>query len=85
MTEIVHAALQKAKTEEKIQSAEGNDDKQDDNNEVDNRGTKRKLDSEEYSEDQRENARKVAGKCSYDMGKIQKAKNVGSSFLILHL
>ncbi|XP_051141755.1 uncharacterized protein LOC127258800 [Andrographis paniculata] len=74
MTDLVQAALNQAKTDEENQLKEGNQYKEEDN-EVDKRGMKRKLDSEQVEDD----GPLEKGKCPDDMRKIQKAKNMAIS------
>lgn len=80
LSEILHATIEKAKEGENSVEGESSkaDKKQEDEN-IDNRGLKRKLDSEECNDDQdeEETAHEANKKGSKDMEKIKKAKNVG--------
>lgn len=83
LTEIVHATLEKAKTEESLSKEENKDEQQEEeeDNEVDTRGLKRKLDPKECTEDQGEDSHKAKGKGRpNEMEKVKKAKNVGTLF-----
>ncbi|PIN25855.1 hypothetical protein CDL12_01407 [Handroanthus impetiginosus] len=84
LTEIVQAALEKAKTEESLSKEENmdkhEDQEEEEENEADKRGLKRKLDSKECTENQREeNSDKVKGKGPNELEKMKKAKNLAIS------
>ncbi|KAI3449632.1 hypothetical protein Pfo_006297 [Paulownia fortunei] len=88
LTEIVHATLQKVKTEESLSKEENKDEpeekeeeeEEEEDNEVDKRGLKRKLISKECTEDQgEEDSHKAKGKGPNELEKMKKAKNLAIS------
>ncbi|KAL0435744.1 UNVERIFIED_CONTAM: hypothetical protein Sradi_0282300 [Sesamum radiatum] len=82
LSDIVHATLEKAKTKEKLSredNKDGHEEEEGDEAE-ENRGLKRKLDSEDCSEDQEEDSsEKVKGKRPNELERIKKAKNLAIS------
>ncbi|KAH6826052.1 hypothetical protein C2S53_001489 [Perilla frutescens var. hirtella] len=78
LTEIVHATtFEKAKKEEESFKVESKGEEEQEGDNVDNRGLKRKLDSGECSDDQgEENSQEAKRKGSNEMKKIKKAKNL---------
>ncbi|KAG6438320.1 hypothetical protein SASPL_103258 [Salvia splendens] len=80
LSEILHATIEKAKEGENSAEEESKADKKQDDDNIDNRGLKRKLDSEECNDDQdEETADEANKKGSKEMEKIKKAKNDLSS------
>lgn len=83
MSEIVHANLEKAKTEENLSKEESKDEQEEEDEAEDKRGLKRKLDSKDCSEDQEEeDSQKAKGKSPNELERIKKAKNVGNLFCV---
>ncbi|XP_042057803.1 uncharacterized protein LOC121802244 [Salvia splendens] len=77
LSEILHATIEKAKEGENSAEEESKADKKQDDDNIDNRGLKRKLDSEECNDDQdEETADEANKKGSKEMEKIKKAKNL---------
>lgn len=77
MAEIVQGTLEEAKTKEKQQEEEEEETESGESK----RGLKRKLDSQECSEDhQGEGSKKENGQSPKELGKLNKAKNVSFSF-----
>ncbi|KAK6164676.1 hypothetical protein DH2020_001540 [Rehmannia glutinosa] len=85
LTEIVHATLEKAKTEKESLSKEDNKDQteeEEEDNVVDNRGLKRKLDNKECTEDQEEeeeDSHESKRKGPNELEKFKKAKSIAIS------
>lgn len=81
LTEMLHATLEKAETEDSLSKEEKKDEE---DNEAEKRGLKRKLDLKQNSDDQEgEVDSKGNGNGPNEMEKIKKAKNVGNPVCIL--
>ncbi|KAL8530640.1 hypothetical protein ACS0TY_007614 [Phlomoides rotata] len=78
LSEILHATLEKAETEESLSKEEKKDEQPE---EADKRGSKRKLDVEKNSDDQvvEADSNKANGNGPNEMEKIKKAKNLAIS------
>ena len=78
LAEIVQGTLEEAKAKEKQQEEEEEEETESGESK---RGLKRKLDSQECSEvHQGEGSKKENGQSPKELGKLNKAKNVGFSF-----
>ncbi|KAL3621608.1 hypothetical protein CASFOL_036520 [Castilleja foliolosa] len=83
LTDILHATLEKAKTEENSSKeehkSESEEEEEEENgNEADKRGMKRKLDSKECTDDE-EDSRNAKENGPNELEKIKKAKNIAIS------
>ncbi|XP_057800855.1 uncharacterized protein LOC131016229 [Salvia miltiorrhiza] len=81
LSEILHATIEKAKDGENPVEEESKGEKKQEDDNIDNRGLKRKLDSGDCNDDQdqeegEENSQEGKRKGSKEMEKIKKAKNL---------
>lgn len=84
LTEILQCTLEKAKSKSEEESPMEREDEYEDAEEG-KRGLKRKFDPQECSEDQENDTKKEHLKSPKELGKLNKAKNVGIIFFIVQV